>query len=251
MSPSFRAVPDDFLAVAATMRPHSLCKHYNCGPAVIRRWLDETGAPEGPDKRLRTPEPPAADFATLAPGMTISESKLFWKRGETTLRRWEEDTGVRMLREGRLRPIPADFKTLHATMAIPELAKHYRTCKSVVRRWAGQAGVARRHGVRIRLAKSEPFVRAAPEKKRPKPASASGAGNRMAPVDHVQRDMSRAGQAADYLRRYAPVTRCDEHGRYNPDGAYWRRGSTVLDAEAIVERAIWNGWMPDAWRMVA
>jgi hypothetical protein len=72
----------------------------------------------------------------------------------------------------------------------------------------------------------------------------------VAPVDRASRDTSRAGDAAEYLRRYGPVYRCDVKGRANPRADYWMRGSTVLTDNDIIERAERNGWKPDLWREI-
>lgn len=60
-----------------------------------------------------------------------------------------------------------------------------------------------------------------------------------APVDKFQRDMSAAGQAADFLRKFGPVYRCDVRGRPLADGFFWRRGSAVLSDDELIERADW------------
>jgi hypothetical protein len=247
MSPAFREVPADFLAMAATMRSEGLARHYSTGPATIKRWKAETGAGDGPPRRSREKEAPAADFAALAGSMSIDESKRHWKRGEETLRRWETLTGVRMKRDDRLRPMPDDFVEKHATMAIPALAKHYRACKTVIGRWAAEAGVTRKLGARLTRRTPKPFVRVEPEK----PKAPVVLKAKFAPVDRLRRDASRAGQAADYLRRFGPVARCDAKGRYAENGTHWRRGSNVLTADEVIERAERNGWQPDAWRLVA
>lgn len=38
-----RPVPDDFAQVAPTMLFYETMRHYNCGDAVLRRWLEHTG----------------------------------------------------------------------------------------------------------------------------------------------------------------------------------------------------------------
>lgn len=60
-----------------------------------------------------------------------------------------------------------------------------------------------------------------------------------------------AVDAADFLRRVAPILRCNPDGSLNPRGTHWRRGSAVLAAEDVIERALAKGWNPDAWRLVA
>jgi hypothetical protein len=63
-----------------------------------------------------------------------------------------------------------------------------------------------------------------------------------APIDRAHRDDSLAGQAADYLRRFGPVIRCNAAGRYDPNGDRWLRGSSLLTADEVIERAEFNGW---------
>lgn len=67
----------------------------------------------------------------------------------------------------------------------------------------------------------------------------------------VNRDTSLAGQAADYLRRFGPVVRCDDRGRYNENGTHWRRNFSVLTADEIIERAEANGFDSRAWARLA
>lgn len=61
------------------------------------------------------------------------------------------------------------------------------------------------------------------------------------------RDMSHAGQAADFLRHSAPIHRCDARGRTQREHAnagFWNRGGFVLTDDEVVRRAARQGWMP-------
>ena len=44
-------------------------------------------------------------------------------------------------------------------------------------------------------------------------------------------------QAADVLRRYGPVYRCDERGRMDTKGKLWRFGMVICDGEELIARA--------------
>lgn len=240
-----RPMPADFAEVAATKKTDALCQHFEAGADTVKRWRQESGIYCSVPARVRQKEAAPADFATIAPTLTLDQAVTHFHRKRTTLRRWEVDTGVRMMRKApTLRPMPTDFVERHAEMQLTALARHYRTSTEVTTRWAAEAGVKRAQNTRIR--KAVPFVRAAPERRK-----IIGAPNRTAPVDRTQRDMSSAGQAADFLRRFAPVVRCDAAGRYSPAGDHWRRGSSVLTAAEIVERAERLGFDPNAWSRIA
>lgn len=49
--------------------------------------------------------------------------------------------------------------------------------------------------------------------------------------------------AADFLRRFCPVSRCDAAGKYDPRGRYWRIGDAVLAEADIIARATRKGWV--------
>lgn len=63
--------------------------------------------------------------------------------------------------------------------------------------------------------------------------------------------VSKAEAAAEYLKRYGPINRCDEEtGSPNAKGTHWRRRYAVLSDAEVIERAYYNGWKPDAWRQL-
>lgn len=62
--------------------------------------------------------------------------------------------------------------------------------------------------------------------------------------------MTRVGQAVDFLRKFGPISRCFSTGKLDPKGDHWRRGSTVLNAAEVIERAERLGFDPDAWKRI-
>lgn len=70
------------------------------------------------------------------------------------------------------------------------------------------------------------------------------------PAKHTAPIRSKAEDAAEYLRRFGPVYRCDERGAAKQGGAMWRRGSAVLTDADLIERAYANRWNPDAWKQI-
>ncbi|MEH3121197.1 MAG: helix-turn-helix domain-containing protein [Sphingomonas phyllosphaerae] len=147
-----------------------------------------------------------------------------------------------------LKPVPEGFADAWAEHPQAELRKIYNASSSTVQRWVTICGLQRPRGRNVRpAAKPEPFVR------QPAPKRPARVVNRVtAPIDRPHLDNTLAGRAADYLRRFGPVTRCNEAGRYDPNGMFWSRGGSYpLNAEEIVSRARRNGWNPEAWQQVA
>lgn len=58
------------------------------------------------------------------------------------------------------------------------------------------------------------------------------------------RDLTLAGQAADFLRRFGSVYRCDVTGKPNSKGTRWKRNYSVLTDDELMHRARRLGWTP-------
>jgi hypothetical protein len=241
MSTPKRPVPEDFVSVAADLTDTALCARYRAHLVTIRRFRQETGITftgqiaSGPTSILA---PVPADFAEQAAKMNQLQLKQHYERHADTIRRWCKETGITPFTHSRVkpeRPIPADFATLYPTMSIKKLGALYKTAPAKVLIWADALGIRRAKGCGHIGVVTKP----APVK----PASARSAPKLVAhhPLAMLSRhrDMSAAGQAADYLRQFGAVWRCTETGRPDPAGKCWRRGSAVLSAAEIVERADW------------
>lgn len=149
-----------------------------------------------------------------------------------TIKKWKRRLGIKSPRRGgrapsNMVPMPADFADNAKRMTRNELARHYGRSDATIRRLLRVAG-----------------IEAMRRQDRPK------VGYLKAPVDRAHRDLSRAGMAADFLRYYGGLSRCDADGAFNPNGDHWRRGSTILTADEVIARAEAKGWRPDAWREV-
>lgn len=132
------------------------------------------------------------------------------------------------------KPLPDGFTDDAPRMTMAELCAKYERSRPVIEGWLKRAGVTARRAVPVR-----------------RPMSfgerAAGGVTKM----HDASDSSRAGMAARYLRRFGPVYRCDALGKPTPDGFFWNRGGFVLSDDEVIERALRNGWAPDAWMAVA
>ena len=175
---------------------------------------------------LRRPCPP--DFAELAPGMMHKGLMAHYGAGTDTVRRWAVECDVVIggsVDRSKARRLPDGFALVAPTMTMRELRLRYHACHSVIYRWLDEAGVHAR-----------------------KPTHWNQRGSSLRPVT---KDGSRAGIAAEYLRRFGPVYRCDKLGRPDAKGKLWRRGSAILGDDELIDRARRNGWNPDAWREIA
>lgn len=125
---------------------------------------------------------------------------------------------------GLKRSCPDDLFEILCSIGSHGAAKHYHASLSTVTRW-----------------RREMELKAQARLKRPEAKTIRYAPFRQIPLIN-NRDMSCAGQAADYLRRYGAVYRCDAVGKPNPKGTHWKRNFAVLTDEEIVSRAIRLGW---------
>ncbi|MDO7841103.1 hypothetical protein [Sphingomonas immobilis] len=220
-------LPEDFAAHASSMTFVQLREHYGRGSGTISRWIRESKV-----SRSRTRSRPS-DFAELAQTMTSAELRLHYRTSKASISQWRRECAIVTPRERHISagtfkptPVPENFRQVAPTLSVHAAKIFFEVGDTVLRRWEAEAGV--------RLRRQLPG--------RPRQPGTV--------INDTIRDMSRAGQAADFLRRFGPVARCDATGRYLADGFYWRRGSTVLSADEVIERAERNGWRADAWRQI-
>jgi len=202
----------------------SAVKRYELGP-----WLAKPGSKPGDTSHI--PD----DFAERWHCSNQAALAAHYGRATATISLWVKRLGLVRTADstaGFNRPMPTDFIHVQNGLTIQELMLRYTVGRDIVRRWLSEAGIKReRFQQPLRLIKPNAY--------------------QTAPVDRPHRDASRAGMAAEFLRRFGPVARCDARGRFDPNGFHWRRGSTVLSAAEVIERAERNGWDADAWKRVA
>lgn len=127
---------------------------------------------------------------------------------------------------GLKRACPDDLLAILHAQGSHGAAKHYHASLSTVTRWRRELELK----AQARLKKAAPVLR--PRCFQQVPLI-------------VKRDMSYAGQAADFLRRYGAVYRCDALGRPNAKGAFWKRNFSVLTDDEIIQSALKLRWQPD------
>lgn len=126
------------------------------------------------------------------------------------------------------RALPADFLDVLREYGSLGSAKFYHASLSTVTRWRRELGLnpqERMRRPRLRNLRLRGFVET------PMPS---------------KRDMSIAGQAADFLRHTGAIFRCDHRGRLpkkGAQGAFWNRGGYVLSDAEVIGRAERLGWI--------
>lgn len=196
---------------------------------------------------------PPADFTEHAYDKIV-DLKVRYGTSHAVICRWREQIGItrQMLRDhqaqvsGRKRlPIPDGFVEYQRDHTVAEVAEHFGISDATASRMFVELGINRRQQYNETRAAQKAQRKAAKPAPAPKPAASSvdrSAFIATGTVDRPHIDITPAGQAAEYLRRFGPVVRCDERGRYDPAGNRWRRGSALLTADEIIARAIRNGW---------
>lgn len=188
-----------------------------------------------------------ADFAEHA-YETVAALKKRYAVPHEYVREWRNELGIsgRMVHEracalkSRLKKMPEGFAEYQEGRSQRELAKHYGFAVATIQRFLTELGIDRMAvyaAERASKGKVKPEARVVELPQRPKASTFT-----LTAVDRPYVDPTRVGQAAEYLRRFGPVVRCDEQGRYDPAGNRWRRGSSLLNADEIIQRAVRNGW---------
>ena len=136
--------------------------------------------------------------------------------GSSTVCKWLKDAGVQINVANTRHPIPADFAEHAPHMTQGQLEAAYSASHGVVRRWLGDAGVSPRKVVVVPIARDRGpgYVNIAPSQT-------------YGPED----------AAADTLRKFGAVFRCDERGRADHKGTHWRFGNVVLTGDELIARA--------------
>lgn len=142
--------------------------------------------------------------------------------------RWIKEAGVPPLTAGRgaypehdRRPVPDDFAVIAPAMSFQRLKAHYGCGYATLTRWLRETGIT--HGKPApKQGKIKPFVVAR------HPGYANLALFKTADAEDL---------AADTLRKFGAVFRCDERGRADHKGKLWRFGNVVLTGDELIARA--------------
>lgn len=178
------------------------------------------------------PRPVPDDFTTIAPTMAISKLVDRYQTGQNVVRRWIAETGVQPAKRPKsippMRPkipAPADFCEVAPTMMVAEMVRHYGRYERVIKRWLKEAGIS-----------AKPREPRTP----PRKIRVTGGMRLTVPGQNISniRTQSIYDEAAGVIQRERfAVYRCDERGRADFKGAFWRVGTAVLTPAELLERA--------------
>ena len=229
MGTTARPMPADFADFAYAMGEKLLARKYKTGIPAIQRWRAEIG----PDPRAPRIPPVPADLAEMAKTMKQAELARHYGVDKHRVKKWITKAGVtplrrKTLKNGELRPAPKDFAATGPTMIRKELMAHYRCNHDTLARWIAETKVW-------------PKVWEAPRKDPAPVAYRQPVTFRNNPRALIHRDIRQTDMyddAADVIRRERfAVYRCNERGVYDPKGASWRVGISILTPDELLQRA--------------
>ena len=128
----------------------------------------------------------------------------------------------------------ADLAERAKEMHVSALARHYGVTAPTMTKTLRKRGI----------------VAAKPPKYIPRPNAKRAAPYKLIP--HAtpftnRRVKSSADLAAEFLQRECAVYHCDDIGRPDPKGKFYRRGRAVLTPDEVIARAVAKGWRANAW----
>lgn len=219
--PACRPVPADFAQVAPLLYPTQLAAHYSAGFSTVNKWCAQTGIDcKHSVKSSHNIRPCPDDFAALAPTMFKYELRRHYETSGEAINRWLEETGAATKEPGAPRnkiPVPDDFAEQCARHCKADLVRHYGCSLETVNRWAAESGCKPRKFRNV--------------------TNIDRMGNPARVRIPLQRTWTAEDIAADELRRFGPVYRCDDKGRADQKGRFWRIGFGVLTGEELIARA--------------
>lgn len=212
-----RAMPDDFAQVARGKSVKQLRAHYQAGASTVARWLAQSGI-----KPIRAHHVMPHDLATRAQSMSIADMARHYGIPPSTLRKMLKRVGIKAaLHDFKRFAVPDDLAERCAEMTKVELKRHYGRSEWTITRWLAETGLTAAQYVPVYSRPKLRYVRS--------PAHSN--------VASVKRDTGPEEMAAEALRRFAPVYRCDEQGRAAQYGKLWRFGNIILDGDELIARA--------------
>lgn len=214
-----RPLPDDFATVATGRSKEWACQHYKAGNDTVSRWFEESGLGTKNTGRKKRPAPD--DFTAMFPTLRNQfEVCQHYQATEKIVRRWMREAGLKP-HQVQDRPVPDDFAHVAPSMSKTQLGDRYKVSHDVINRWLRMSGI-----------KPLDRTRVAHRSSRLVPTRGTGRPNLT-----ITRAASIYDIAANELRRFGPVFRCDDRGIYRQAGDYWRMGWSILTPDELLERA--------------
>lgn len=199
-------------------------EYYKCGKSALERWLREGGYPEMENLYRQRPVPD--DYVETAKRMHRNQLMQHYDCDERMISRWARKTGVKPIpfnrpgSDAKADVIPADFAEQAKVKTLTGLRQHYHTDK--VKEWI------KRTGIKPLTAGEYVKMQNAKRKERERIRVSNKVKARIDVVHEV---------AAKTLARYAPTYRCNERGKVDVVGAFFRHGMTVLTPDELLAKA--------------
>ncbi len=197
--------------------------HYQVDRATSRRWRDRR------EVFVKTCKPTTDDFRRTALTMTRAELARHYKADSSVIRRWimQTDAVVKVAPFGYssrniARAIPDGFAAAVPLCTQAQLMVKYGATHGVVKRWIRECGGTPRVQARPGRAPGQHWTK--PEVRLQRPETDS-------------RPHTIHSQAVRVLGKYGPAYSCDEKGKANPGGKFWRIGRVVVDGDELLRRA--------------
>lgn len=154
---------------------------------------------------------------------------------------------VRGGRRCREKPDRDTFADLWASETIPEIAARFSVSNKTVYTWAQQWDLPSKRELETEEQRLERIRKITNTLKRSGRKFERQCFTLASKPEGYQRDMSEAGQAADFMRRDRRVFRCDAAGQQARNGKFWMCGTVRLTDAELIARASAKGWQPARW----
>lgn len=214
-------MPPEFPAHAWAAGVAPLGRQFGVAVSTILRWRESCG----PDPRVDLSAPPA-DFIEKVKTLRRYALAQHYQVSERRIGLWAKKCGIGISKHGPTRAgrriAPDDLAEMAELMTKTQLMAHYAADYPIVVRWLGEAGIE--------------AVKRAPVMPSRQPVTFRNNPRALIHRDIRQTDMY--DDAADVIRRERfAVYRCNERGAYDPKGASWRVGISILTPDELLQRA--------------
>jgi len=168
-------------------------------------------------------------FVSFARGKNCYQLVQHYRTSEKVVRRWADEVGISLSNGRNGHPVPDKWEELAAVNTIVDLQRMFNVDRKVIKRWMVETEI-----------EPVPFNRKGiiPVNRKPKSERAFKVMGSPHKAIINTRPRSIWDDAADVLRaeRWA-VYRCDEKGRADMKGRYWRAGMVILTPDDLLARA--------------
>ena len=167
-------------------------------------------------------------FVSFARGKNCYQLVQHYRTSEKVVRRWADEVGISLSNGRNGHPVPDKWEELAAVNTIVDLQRMFNVDRKVIKRWMAETEI-----------EPVPFNRKGiiPVNRKPKSERAFKVMGSPHKAIINTRPRSIWDDAADVLRRFFPVYRCDEKGRADLKGRYWRVGMVILTPDDLLARA--------------